>query len=252
MRKNVLAIISFLAVAANLIVPGLAFGQSQQSGTQQVNCGYLTLNAYPANDLAFSFSPASISTGTQYTYGNQFTSSSDPYQNGTDTLPAQAFVYIEDLRTGGTCGNSQFLLTVQASDFTGPTTISANNLRAVTTRNVTPWGQTDVQGTMQDIVWTQQAAINPSYLYWRSQNMEYADVLGAWISAADDANLTSASTFDISFNELGAPVHLIQNDNSTSYIIGEVGVGIAYRLGVPANTPAGTYTTTLTYTLVTY
>ncbi|HRY90905.1 MAG TPA: hypothetical protein P5229_01005 [Candidatus Gracilibacteria bacterium] len=55
MRKNVLAIISFLAVAANLIVPGLAFGQSQQSGTQQVNCGYLTLNAYPANDMAFSF-----------------------------------------------------------------------------------------------------------------------------------------------------------------------------------------------------
>ena len=94
MRKNVLAIISFLAVAANLIVPGLAFGQSQQSGTQQVNCGYLTLNAYPANDMAFSFSAANVSTGTQYTFGNQFTSSSDPYQNGTNTLPAQAHDFV--------------------------------------------------------------------------------------------------------------------------------------------------------------
>jgi len=70
MKKHYLvAIIGTLALVANLLVPGLAFGQSQQGGTEQVNCpdpGDVSITTAPES-VTFQPTPSPTS-GTASTY----------------------------------------------------------------------------------------------------------------------------------------------------------------------------------------
>ena len=257
-KQNLLAIVATVAVVANLLVPGLAFGQSQQGGTQQVNCGQRYMHIFDdenvqggGQDINFSFNEISVSTGVQYTFGEKIGAMNQhSYQNdGTSELPVNSFVYVED-NTLGCETKTNWDITVSATNFTGPngTIIPAAGLKLATTGNVTGWGNYDTDGNgSKDTAIPWEAGLSTQYLKAVAPS-EAGIAVPATLANYNDSTIATAS-FDASGITLnGTGDIILQNHSRADYTPGFWGVGTAFRLAVPGNTPAGQYTSTITYT----
>ncbi|MBP7058491.1 hypothetical protein KBB06_04100 [Candidatus Gracilibacteria bacterium] len=255
-KQNLLAIVATVAVVANLLVPGLAFGQSQQGGTQQVNCGqrYMHIfddgNVQAGQNINFSFNEISVSTGVQYTFGEKIGDMNQrSYQNdGSSALPPNSFVYVED-NTLDCETKTNWDITVSATDFTGPNgTIPAAGLKLATTGNVTGWGNYDTDGNgSKDATIPWEPGMSTQYLKAVAPS-ETGIVVPATLANYDDSTIATASFDSAGIVLDGTGGIILQNYSGVDYTPGFWGVGTAFRLAVPGNTPAGQYTSTITYT----
>lgn len=251
-KQNLIAIVATVAVVANLLIPGLAFGQSQQGGTQQVNCGQRFMHIFndeTAQDINFSFNAVSVSTGVQYTFGSLIGSGDNVYQNdGSSALPPNSFVYVED-NTLGCETKTNWDITVSATDFTGPNgTIPAAGLKLATTGNVTGWGNYDTDGNgSKDATIPWEAGLSTQYLKAVAPSETGIEVPAA-LGLYNDSTIATASFDSAGIVLDGTGGIILQNHNTVDFTPGFWGVGTAFRLAVPGNTPAGQYTSTITYT----
>ncbi len=229
---------------------GCGASGTEQCASQQIGCGNITLNVNPNPN--FSFNTASSSTGTQYTYGTTIGDPAVNYQNSTEQLPVNAFIYVSDTRSIGTdtgCATNGsdegFIVNVSANDFSsGTNTIPKDNLRVVTTPNVNTWGSID---------WTEYGTEGQNNNFWGNSVLTSNNVTMPFNTATTTDSLTDWSTFLSKGAGLTSAQTIINNATgagTNDNLIGEVGTGVAYALQLNPNTSAGTYTTTIYYDLI--
>jgi hypothetical protein len=243
-KQYLVAAIGTLALAANIILPGLAFGQIDQTGTQEISCGTIGLTLNTTGASAFAMDALTVSNAAQDSFGNDIGAGTDNYQNGITTLPNEAFISVSDSRTTGTgCATNGtdegWEVTAQAADFdNGAQTIAASEFYIVTTANVTPDADMTVNG---DFFYddTYLAGTGPT------------DITGDVVTATS-SDLTDAATFTTDGGSLDTARALMHNGTGAGtddFKFATIGTGVAYYLNVPANQAGGTYTADVTFTL---
>lgn len=112
-KQNVVATLGTLALVANLLLPGMAFGQADQTGSANIGCGTLTFNSTPAD---FNFSPDAVGGIIEVP-----TSTLDVY-SPIDTVAPEAdkVLSVRDYRDYNNvdCFNDGFTVTVEVVDDT--------------------------------------------------------------------------------------------------------------------------------------
>jgi len=233
-------------------------GSENSDAEQEIICGALTLNVNADND--FQMTNLTVSANTQDSFG-AFTGAgfATPYQNGTDTLPEEAFIYVDDSRTVGTgpgCATDDvdegWIVGVEATNFIDSGAVApdipSSNLYLLATSNVTPDtsygpGFTEFAGGGDG------STTNLFYTtgYSGTQNVE------APYNTADTTDLTTRTPFTTENASLDSPRVIMENVSGAGvndFKFTAVGTGIAYYLNIPANQAGGSYTSTLTITLI--
>ena len=256
--KHLVASVGTLALMANLLLPGLAFGQASdpQAADVTLTCGTLTLTVDPANDftmrLANNNNP-SVSTSAQDVFGREINSVT--YQDGLNVLPNEAFVAVNDARTvGGGAGcatngtNEGWLLQADATVFddAGSTNeISNANFYIVTTSNVTEdAGFTEFVGGGDG---------SDTNVFYTTGYAGTQDVTATY-NVTTASSLTVAATFTAQSGALSSTHDILDNATgagTNDFKFTSVGTGLAYYLLIPANQGGGDYTSTVTLDLIT-
>jgi hypothetical protein len=257
-KHQVIALVGTLALLANLIVPGLAFGQvpQAQTGTADIGCS-LTAPAYtavvPAAAFDFTTDGANLNPGVNSLVASNVEQYAFNTANGAELNFATGndYVQINDIRDPSLAGcNDGLTLTLEESDNSfadaGGHSIPITDLKIVTsTAACVTAGGYAVNGICYDAdalcgEGDPTAAATCTIADGTSIAMHTGDTLWNDIATydTDGVNLDSAG---------GAKVLISAPDDHEIY--GKAAVGVAFGLRIPAAQPSGTYTADLVYTL---
>lgn len=232
-------------------------GSETSDAEQEITCGALTLNVNANND--FQMTDLTVSNLAQDSFAELTgTGLATPYQNGTNTLPEEAFIYVDDSRTVGTgpgCAtdgvDEGWVVGVEATNFVDSGTVApdipASSLYFLATSNVTPDtgygpGFTEFAGGGDG---------SNTNLFYTTGYSDTQDVEAPY-NVADATDLTTATPFTTENATLDTPRVIMENSSgagTNDFKFTAVGTGIAYYLNVPANQAGGSYTSTITITL---
>lgn len=252
-KQTLVAGLGTLALAANVLLPSLALGQGSdpQAAEQDIACGSLTLNVNADND--FQMTDLNVSTSAQDSFaaltGSGFAVT---YQSGTNALPVESFVSVDDARTVGsgagcaTDGTDEgWTLSAAATDFVdGLNSIPNTNFYIATSPNVTAAGG-----------FTEYEVVDgdDENVYYTTGYAGTQDV-AAQYNLASTTDLTTATPFTTENASLDTARNILNNATgagTNDFKFTSVGTGLAYYLNVPANQSGGTYSSTVTLTLAT-
>ncbi|HMR01579.1 MAG TPA: hypothetical protein PKA32_04265, partial [Candidatus Gracilibacteria bacterium] len=233
-------------------------GSENSDAEQEIICGALTLNVNANND--FQMTNLTVSNNTQDSFGALIGAGfATPYQNGTDTLPEEAFIYVDDSRTVGTgpgCATDDvdegWIVGLEATNFIDSGAVApdipSSNLYLLATSNITPDtsygpGFTEFAGGGDG------STTNLFYTtgYSGTQDVEVP------YNTADTTDLTSRTSFTTENASLDSSRVIMENVSGAGvndFKFAAIGTGIAYYLNIPANQAGGSYTSTLTITLI--
>lgn len=248
-KHNIIALIGVLALTANLLIPGLAFGQ--QTGILGVDCPAPggTSAPTPPSTVTFDSLPASSSAQSSY----------DSLLDNSNPLPAANLLSVADADSGGVngcqAGNGFFVEAAVTSDCdpgapvvlglchgVSPElySIPASSLRVITTdENV------DLSG-LSDPVDAGTATVDAATT---TGNETTGSDITSDVDHDGDVLFETASTYSTDGAPLNAAVTVLDSTgtgwNGTVY----TGVAIAIIDGIAAYQAQGTYTGTITYSL---
>lgn len=207
--------IALMALAVNLVVPGIVAGQttSSQDASIELSCGdfYLALNNsytyatdyspsdfdahvfyFTVTDVYSDHSDAFIESYDLIDNDNTVTSSSvligDPV-NDPNTINANTGISVQDFRGAGCTSvqtNPGWALNVDATDFTGPGTISTDDNFFIVTTHRTGSGSRN---------WNQR------YYNTGINQGSFGDIDGIWPYDGDPTNF--ATYFNVNYNTTG-------------------------------------------------
>ncbi|MFC1750896.1 hypothetical protein ACFL2V_19060 [Pseudomonadota bacterium] len=254
-RKNILRIVGISALALNLLLPGLAYSQTDQTLDVDIGCGSLDLSLFADS---FEMATGEVTTTATYTFGSAIGDDpgplTSPYQSGTTALPDEAMLSFSDYRTDTTgcateaTNNDGFQIDVQATDPTdpiGPKSLSSNNFYIVTASNFDAAGG-GISGTH-----TLYTGSTEKYeLYYPNGYGDPQDInLPYNLDSTKD--LTLRTNFTQSTNQLGSGgTTIVSNTGTDTYNEGTFYTSIAYELHfVNSTTEPGNYDSTVTFSI---
>ncbi len=226
-KRKILIIGSFIAVTLNLALTGIAMGQSNTSTVSVNRSGSLSFIALPSS---FDFGSMGIPTGRTATFSDATATAGN--------LPQAKRLAVQDTR-----GQGGFTLTLSANgDFSdgGSNSILVSNaspddnLRIVTSPLFNGASGTTTNGVVYESGFSGPEDVT-------------ALVNTAATDFSDEATFTSVSN---NILDTATPVDVLNGTLSSSTgRIGIMDVGSSAMLYIPAYQAAGSYTTTLTWTL---
>ncbi|MCC7197745.1 hypothetical protein IT413_06170 [Candidatus Peregrinibacteria bacterium] len=260
-KQNVVATLGTLALVANLLVPGMAFGQADQEvqdASQTINCpGTRTFNfADFPDDVTFDSLTALPTAQDSY----------DTQLNDDEPLDSLNVLGVEDTRSGGVdgCPTTEPGFEVQATISTtltnGVDTIDDSNFRVITSNefDVNPGSCTTAAG--EEVCYTAATGtgnlhnVNAAELYddearavgtvFDKFNTKeaYTELVEAGATESDPSsgnNLRTTNTLD---NNV-VLMRSVSSHNQTMY------TGVAIYGNIPGNQAPGLYTGVIQYTL---
>lgn len=265
-KHQLLAAVSTVALAANLLLPNLAFGQ--QTASQPINC------PAPGAGPSISLLPANVTFDSKTPNLSTTQDSFDAALNNGSQLPTNHIIAINDARSQGVdecpAVTPGWTLTVTStnliSDVNAADTISNSSLRVVTSNDAST-GALDLIGQQIGEEVFYQSAAGPGNAHDVDAPVLYDDVdrdpatdnnqfeheenyQSAYTTGDVDFDLAGSGPSGAAFNNtLGGAVTLLTKptgQNMTVY----TGIALMVDDGIAANQPRGTYTGTLTYSVV--
>jgi len=255
-KYHLVAIVGTLALVANLLVPGLAFGQSQQGGTEQIGCPTEPVEA----DLSFKAVPDAINF-------NGLSSTADIQSDWDPNLPDDAnlvrgpdhagatnsMLGITDASNAGVpnCYGEKWSVTAKMTDLVneadGTSKILASDIvMAVPAETQLNSDEITCNGT--------KAHLDYGVLACKIAGTPYVSVAdpGGTVVLADAADLTAKATY-ADQPALNADVTILKHDcgvkfgsENTDFYVGSA---LYIYDGVKAYQPQGKYVGTITYSL---
>lgn len=265
-KQTLVATLGTLALAANVLLPGLAFGQ-QQTGTADVTCS-TTAPAFTVTPAAaFTFYPDG-SSGTIYSSSSQQQAFNNPNGAALGNSAGTDYLQVNDVRDPSAAGcNNGLTLTVAVQDGSdgdgcyfdaAPTTgvgpcaddfIPLNDLYVVSSNDGCPAGTTAgasgicfdssaLCGAGDGNVATACAGTEGS------TGVDYAGTSFATLATytTDGAAFGTANTPNVT------PTSVFAFADGTE-LFGEAGVATSYAVDIDAGTQTGTYVVEILYTL---
>lgn len=261
-KQNVVATLGTLALVANLLLPGMAFGQvdtGDQDASQTINC--------PA---ARTFNFASVPTDVTFdnlTALPTAQSSYDTNLNDDSTLPAATnTLAIEDARSGGVSGcpttdpGFEVQATITTTLTNGTTTIPDSQFRIITSNEFDANPNACTTGAGEEVCYNaatgtgnlhdvsareiyDDEAFAPGTVFDKFNTPEtYTELVEAGATESDPSSGNNARTT----NTLDQDVVLMSTNTSHNQIIS---TGVALYGLIPGNQAPGTYTGVITYSL---
>ena len=269
-KQQLVATLGTLALAANLLLPGLALGQgaANQTGSAAIGCN---------SSLSFTLTPASTfsfyTDGISAPIGSSLTTASNAFNNPNGAALTVAnnndFIQVEDLRdpTDVACGNNGLTLTVNVTDQTdgdgrifdssplvndvSGTFIPLEDLFVLSDN------QTCASGTnynnSADTICFDTTAICGDGTGTATTNCQASANQGVNtnINVAAGNNYATIGNFSAYFgtgNSIGTALSVFEFSNGWE-LYGKAGVGVSYAVHIPAAQPAGVYQADIVYTL---
>jgi hypothetical protein len=252
-KQNVIAAVGTIAILANLLVPGLAFGATDsQQATQYIGCPTGT-------QQEFSFTvPAGVTFDTKTASGN----SQVAFDHAVGTMPASELaplanmLVVTDTRSGGAEGCPDSTQGLKGFNVAAVITSPANGGVGLTSD--VPVAGSYIMGTQFRVVTTAETVSTPSGML--------SDTAGVWYShegstagnlrnvTADYTKATASDLRDIATytgtfggrNTLDLSRDLLTTTTSHD---GKIGTAVVISSQIPGNQNPGTYVGTVTYTL---
>ena len=252
-KINILFYVSFCAFILNIaILPATVFSQGAEPDQTQGGAGS-TIQVDRTPFLSFIKIPASFALADQNTATTAAQVFSDPVQT---TLPASRALIVSDNRNSGgfnlqASSNGNFVIAGQGET----PNIPSVGLRIVTTTNISPIPGAPTPDIIDGIIYlggysglpvgsATKNVIAPLNIAFNEP--EGCDNFGSYNTFIKSA----CRTVQGGSNALNNTVDLMQGClPSTGGRTGKMQVGVAYNLAVPAYTPPGTYSNTITFTL---
>ncbi len=230
-RQNIAALAGTMALLANLLIPGLAFGQGtqQQQGTQVITCPEDggTAEFSMSVPSAVNFDEKTVSSQQQWSFDRTISDS---------LLSAQNVISVTDTRSGGVDGCPTnlkgFTITASATalfDIQEGYSIPNTNL-FIRTSSAYTGAANCVEGACYDLA--------------TDQSGNTQDVIAAY-DLADPFRDQTGTSYSSS-NSLNTPRTILSTSTSHNQTI-KTGVIIAEI--IPANQSPGTYIGAITYTI---
>jgi hypothetical protein len=258
MKKSFLAIIGSISILSNFIFADFAFGTTINAVMDPV-CIPISMEFYDEsyNHQNFKFDDILVSPSAQAVFGDKIGPSyGTTYQNGTAQLPIYGKMYIYDKRYQGCdAGLEGFLLTATATDlcnnWSGETCVgdsipAAGNFYVVTTTNFN-WSPYS---------WNLYNDGDTAFFYYGVSFYPAPSDVITYINADSTdpslTDLTDTATFTgITYdnNIRSTPIDIMYRPSTADWWSGWYHISFGYYLNVPGNTPPGTYTTTINYTI---
>ena len=286
-KQTLVATLGTLALAANVLLPGLAFGQTdQQTGTLDIECS--------PSDLGFSGSPTDfnfVNSGGGTLIQQNSAIDAFSHQAGqplTNGLAATASEHLsvtspDDFRNP-TCGNNGFTLDVRVIDNPGGTDTDGRFFETDSTVDTDPFIPLDTfkvltqarqnSGASNEIGcfsnFTAQAngicfentafcndGTDTAVACDGSQGTAAEDYASPGLNFNDTETDGTPGTTNYSTSPLGtsagtdssSAVEIMSFGNGEE-LLGQVQFGTAFTVNLPANQASGTYTAFIQYTLV--
>lgn len=252
-KINILFYISFCAFILNIaVLPSKVFSQEAEPDQTRGGAGS-TIEVSRTPFLSFVRIPDSFALSDQNTAIAPVQVYSDP---GQTTLSASRALIISDNRNMGGLSlqasvNGNFII---AGEGENPN-IPASGFRIVTTANITPIPETTTPDIINGIIYLEEYDGLPNAAAAKNiiaplniafNETEGCDNFGSLFTFTKSACRTTEG----SSNSLNNTVDLMQGClPSTGGRIGKMQIGVAYNLAIPAYTPPGTYSNTMTFTL---
>ena len=254
-KQNVIAAVGTIALLANLLVPGLAFGQvgsSQQPATQVIGCP--SESTHPLISFAV---PAAVAFDTKTASGDAQLAFDQAVTN--PAFPPQAnMLVVTDMRSGGAEGcpdsslvrgfNVSAIISSHGTDGAltlglasesplAHSVIPATQFRAVTTSNF--------DGVPTDML---SATAGVWYSHPADTAGNVRDVVAAYKTTGDLRTIATytAAAGGGTASQLALPLDLLNTKTSHN---GMIGTAVVLSSEIPANQNPGTYLGTITYTL---
>jgi hypothetical protein len=271
-KQQLVATLGTLALAANLLLPGLALGQgaANQTGSAAIGCNSsLSFTLTPASTFSFYSNGSSTAIASSLTAQNAFNNPNGAALTVTDT---NDFIQVEDLRdpTDVACGNNGLTLTVNVADQTAGgadgrifdssplvndvsgTFIPLEDL-FVLSDNQTCASVTNYNNSA-DTICFDTTAICGDGTGTATTNCQANANQGVNTnidSGAISNNYATIGNFDAYFgtgNTIGSALSVFEFSNGWE-LYGKAGVGVSYAVHIPAAQPAGVYQADIVYTL---
>ncbi len=229
-KQNLMAAVGTVALLANLLVPGLAFGQGTQvqQGTQVITC------PEDGGTAEFSLSAPSAVTFDQITATSQDPWTFDVLVDGGADLPGANMLSVTDTRSGGA---DNCPLTLKGFTITAASTaLSSTGVYATTIPNTSLFIRTS-----SDITGCSNAKNGVCYELATDLSGNTQDVAAALNLTGKTFNTSGSFLADLSTSRTLLSTTTSHNQTMKT--------GVALAVHVPANQNPGTYTGTVTYTL---
>jgi hypothetical protein len=264
-KHNVVALVGTLALLANLLVPGLAFGADTagQAGTLSTICGGATTASFSITPAAsFTFWPDG-SAGLMYSSISAQQAYNNPNGAALTVTTGNDYIEVTDTRnpSGPTCSDG-FTVTLAALNPGNPTEtrffdsndgiatgnyIPLTDTYVVSNSDTCPAGSTEVGDVCFDA-----AALCGNGENLIASACQSAD--GTTSSDYTGTDFATLATFTAAGDALGSAANTPTTLNVLSFadnaeLFGKAGLGVSYGVNIPGGTPAGTYTLNLQYTL---
>jgi hypothetical protein len=238
-KHHVVATIGLLALLANFLVPGLAFGQStQQGGTLQVECPTV-------GTLAWSLNPADVTfvTKTSQSAGSQ--SSTDSIVLNDNLYPAANVLAISDTRSQDVdnCPVVQpgFTVSVSGTGLTGQGPASVDSIPGDHIYLVAGGNYSGAPSYSDSGTGVSFSAADGQGNHLASTVLN-AKLVNGITDATNYPGVAGAIKMD------GASYTLLQRTGPTTSVV-SIGTALAIVSGIHANQYPGTYQGTITYSL---
>jgi hypothetical protein len=256
-KHNVVALVGTLALLANLLVPGLAFGQAQ-TGTATLTCSATAPTFTVEPEAAFDFQ-ADGNTVADIVSSNVAVS---VYNNPAAVLGTGAgtdYIEVQDVRDPSESGcNEGLTVVLHATDpdtdtlyfdgGTGDFYIPLNTTYFVTSSDTCPAGSTEAGDVcFDDTALCGNTDGNPATDCDATDGTALFDYTGTAFTTIGTFTGVANSTLGTAANTPADRTILSFADNNELY--GKAGVGIAYATTLRAGQPYGTYTMNLEYVL---
>jgi hypothetical protein len=249
-KHNIIALIGVLALTANLLIPGLAFGQTQ-TGTLGVDCPTPGGTSAPTPPGTVTFDTVTASSSAQSSY--------DSAVDDDTELPSSNLLSVVDADSGGVdgcqAGNGFYVEAAVTSDCDdgAPVVLGlchgvdpvSYNIPASSMLIITTDENVDLLG-LSDPVDAGTATVDRATT--TGNETTGTDIVSDVDYTADDL-FETAATYSTYGDPLSAAVTVLDSSgigwNGTVY----TGVAIAIIDGIAAYQAQGTYTGTITYSL---
>lgn len=265
-KHNVVAMVGTLALLANLLVPGLAFGQDTagQAGTLSTVCGAATTASFSITPAAaFTFYPDG-SSGLMYSSISDQQAYNNPNAAALTVTTGNDYIEVTDTRnpSGPTCSDG-FTVTLAALNPGSASEsryfdsndgnasgnyIPLNETYFVSNSDTCPGGSTEVG----DVCFDAAALCGNGENLIASACQSADGVTSSDYTGTDFATLATftGGNADTLGSDVNTPTTLnVLQFADNAELFGKAGLGVSYGVNIPGGTPAGTYTLNLQYTL---
>ena len=265
-KQKLVALVGTMALALNILLPSLAFGQANQTGNQKINGSTSILTVGPDGSLStegatttFYFDDSVVGSttyntsypdffdlagGTSGTYdtGEDYQLDHDNSDAGLHELKDYSFVGVRNLDNSRKC----IKLSVAYNGF--GSVLTGESLYFNTTTDLDANGEFknyNVDSTGHILY---NEAAGETYVTGNTTNNNNLEIDAA---SGNDSKSVNAGTGTLLTANTSATIFSIDKNDTAAIAQGDFGVGMLYALDIPDLTPAGEYTTQITYTLST-